>query len=621
VTLGRPSVIVKRLLERGYSVVTRPLVIAQVFSSLTGGLSMVLAAFLLEPSEFTTFALLTLLSNIATGIGRASVFQAALIQQRLDPNSFVPARVAAVLCLLTAVCTGLLARPLGVSTWSGALLLGVGALFPVAYDWLRYRAMGLDRRWPVAFADALRLMLTSLVLLLPFTNPTAVSLQVYFTSACFLPFLLLAFLVRGPRTYSPYITYARAAAWQLGDFTVGQFIVSVPLLVLGAGSAGSTVSGIRLAQALLGPLTLVFAATVSNLVADAATQQQYQSRLALIEKGIVLARTIAFNAMAFVLLISGAVAALDISIGAVGNQSLVLGLLLVGGYMVLTGWSGVHAMVMRLLNHQAAVTIGRVVIASITLLGFFLGYAIGGATESVVVGFATAGLVSAAVLGALSRSAYRRAELEGTVHAHSESGLLTDASAQAEEDSGLEARSEPAAQTSRAETSPEVDPESGTAVAPAKEIPAFIQYSASNLPIYALGAMLALAAGASVLTLIVTAADPTTAELTMAALLAAIALAAGWALSRWSPSVIAIRDGVLEVANRRETKIDLRDPQTTVELGDKPGSPNWKAVIGQPKGRNVVIRAQQVKARQFTSIVQHYRRNLRAPEERSEDKG
>jgi len=598
VTLGRPSVIVKRLLRRGFSVVTRPLVIAQVFWSLTGGLTMVLAAFLLEPSEFTTFALLTLLSNIATGFGRASVFQAALIHQRLDPNSFVPARVAAVLCLLTAVCTGLLARPLGVSTWSGALLIGVGALFPVAYDWLRYRAMGMDRRWPVAFADALRMMLTSLVLILPFANPTAVSLQVYFTSACFLPFLLLAFLVRGPKTYSPYITYARAAAWQLGDFTVGQFIVSVPLLVLGAGSAGSTVSGIRLAQALLGPLTLVFAATVSNLVADAATQQQFQSRLALIEKGIVLARTIAFNAMAFVLLISGAVAALDISIGAVGNQSLVLGLLLVGGYMVLTGWSGVHAMVMRLLNHQAAVTIGRVVIASITLLGFFIGYAIGGSSESVVVGFATAGLVSAAVLGALSRSAYHRAELEGTLHEHSESGALTDASTQPEQ-----------------ETEAEYGPE------PAKVIPDFIQYSTSNLPIYVLGAMLALAAGASVLTLIVTAADPTTGELTIAALLAAVALAAGWALTNWSPPVIVIRDGVLEVANRRETKIDLRDPQTRVELGDRPGSPGWKAVIGQPKGHDVVIRAQQVKARQFTEIVQHHRRNLRDPTEPSEDDG
>ena len=265
-------------------------------------------------------------------------------------------------------------------------------------------------------------------------------------------------------------------------------------------------SGIRLAQALLGPLTLVFAATVSNLVADAATQQQFQSRLALIEKGIVLARTIAFNAMAFVLLISGAVAALDISIGAVGNQSLVLGLLLVGGYMVLTGWSGVHAMVMRLLNHQAAVTIGRVVIASITLLGFFIGYAIGGSAESVVVGFATAGLVSAAVLGALSRSAYHRAELlQGTLHEHSETGALTDASTQPE-------------QETEAESGPE----------PAKMIPDFIQYSTSNLPMDVLGAMLALAAGASVLTLIVTAADPTTGELTIAALLAAVALAAGW---------------------------------------------------------------------------------------------
>ena len=48
--------------------------------------------------------------------------------------------------------------------------------------------------------------------------------------------------------------------------------------------------------------------------------------------------------------------------------------------------------------------------------------------------------------------------------------------------------------------------------------------------------MLALTAGASALTLIVTAADPTTAGLTMAALFAAVALAAGWALSSWNPA-------------------------------------------------------------------------------------
>ena len=153
-------------------------------------------------------------------------------------------------------------------------------------------------------------------------------------------------------------------------------------------------------------------------------------------------------------------------------------------------------------------------------------------------------------------------------------------------------------------------------------MPAFIQYSPSNLPLYVLGTVLALAAGASVLTLIVTAADPTSAGLLMAALLAIVAVAAGWALSNWNPPTIAIRDGVLEVVNsRRETKIDLRDPITRVELGDKPGSPSWRAVVKPPEGRDVVIRAQQVKARQFTEIVQHHRNNLREEDESStEDK-
>ena len=163
-----------------------------------------------------------------------------------------------------------------------------------------------------------------------------------------------------------------------------------------------------------------------------------------------------------------------------------------------------------------------------------------------------------------------------------------------------------------------MDEEAPAKEAPAKEVPAFIQYSPSNLPLYVLGTVLALAAGASVLTLIVTAADPTSAGVMMAALLALVAVAAGWALSSWNPPTIAIRDGVLEVANgRQETKVDLRDPKTQVELGDKPGSPSWRAVVKPPEGGDVVIRAQQVKARQFTEIVQHHRNNLREDDESS----
>ena len=162
--------------------------------------------------------------------------------------------------------------------------------------------------------------------------------------------------------------------------------------------------------------------------------------------------------------------------------------------------------------------------------------------------------------------------------------------------------------------------ESEATESPTKKIPAFIQYSPSNVPLYVLGTVLAVTAGASALTLIVTAADPTSAGLTMAALFAAVAVAAGWALSSWHPPVIAIRDGVLDVSSRRrEMKFDLRDPETRVELSGKPGSPSWRAEVGPAKGRNVVIRAQQVKARQFTEIVEHHRRYLRDPDEESEE--
>ncbi|MCW2848935.1 MAG: hypothetical protein JWR90_2909 [Marmoricola sp.] len=396
----------RKLIGRLVSFATRPLVIAQAFSSVAGGLSTVLGAVILGPSQFTTFALLSLLGNIAVGIGRSSVFQPALIQQRHDDNAFVHPRVTTVLCVLTAASTGLLARPLGVSSWSEAALIAGGALFPIAYDWLRFRAMGMNQRWPVAIGDSVRMVMVPLALILPLPA-TAVALQVYFTAACAVPFLLLLVIGRRPGAYTPYSSYVGAAAWQLGDFAVGQFIVQVPLLVLGSSTGGSTVSGIRLAQALLGPLTLVFAASVGNLMADAATQESYRSQSALIRQGTVLARTIAANALMVVLLTAGVVAVLGIDTRGVDNESLVFGLLLVGGYMVLTGWSGIHAMIMRLLNRQASVTLGRVVITAITLGGFAGGYLFGGPDESVVTGFITAGIISAAVMGTLARSAYR----------------------------------------------------------------------------------------------------------------------------------------------------------------------------------------------------------------------
>ncbi len=130
-----------------------------------------------------------------------------------------------------------------------------------------------------------------------------------------------------------------------------------------------------------------------------------------------------------------------------------------------------------------------------------------------------------------------------------------------------------------------------------------------------LGAAVVLASVAAVLTLFVVAREPDAGGLTLVACLAAVAALAGWALSSWTPAIVSIRDGILEVARgTRQQHFDLRDPNTTVELGSQPGSPSWRTSITDPDGHTVVIGARQVKARHFKQIVEHHRSRLREPE-------
>jgi hypothetical protein len=156
------------------------------------------------------------------------------------------------------------------------------------------------------------------------------------------------------------------------------------------------------------------------------------------------------------------------------------------------------------------------------------------------------------------------------------------------------------------EPEPEPDPEPQPVRDPA--IPSFIRYSPSSLRTYALASVIVLASIAAVLTLFVVAAEPNPGGFVLVACLAGLAAVAGWALSTWSSTVVSIRDGVLEVARGdQEHTFDLRDPETRIDLGKQPGSPSWKASFAKPETPAVVIGARDVRARQFTQIVEHHR--------------
>ena len=145
-------------------------------------------------------------------------------------------------------------------------------------------------------------------------------------------------------------------------------------------------------------------------------------------------------------------------------------------------------------------------------------------------------------------------------------------------------------------------------------IPGFVEWSATNVRRYVLGAMFVVSSVAGVLAIFYAVQESSGSALFLAAVLVGLATGSWWILLGWVPTVVTIRNGILEVARGPVgDKFDLRDPETQIELGDNPRSPLWRAVVRVPDGKDVVILASHVKPRQFSEIVEHHRRHPTKP--------
>ncbi len=184
---------------------------------------------------------------------------------------------------------------------------------------------------------------------------------------------------------------------------------------------------------------------------------------------------------------------------------------------------------------------------------------------------------------------------DGTVHEYAASGAVPDATPEPE-----------------AEPEREPEPESESS-----KIPAFVEYTPSDVRSYLLATVFVLAAVASVLTLFVSAPDANTAGFVVAAGLAILALAAWSGLAGRNPR------------SYRSAKVPARWPavhaytpstcatQDPHEARREARLPSWQAVSRRPDGRTAVIGAQQVKARHFSEIVEYYRDHPRTPDKNS----
>ena len=135
-----------------------------------------------------------------------------------------------------------------------------------------------------------------------------------------------------------------------------------------------------------------------------------------------------------------------------------------------------------------------------------------------------------------------------------------------------------------------------------------MEYSPTSVRGYLLGGVFLIASVAGVLTLFVAVSQDSTPALVIAGGCGVLAVVASWALASWKPTVVSIREGVLDVERGDHTeRFELTDPSTVVEFNGKPGSPTWTAMIKRANGPRTILRSNQVKPRQFERIVRHHR--------------
>ena len=364
----------------------KPLTAAQVLTSAAGAIPMLAAAARMETAQFAIFSLLVLVVTLTVGGARAGLLQPALIHQRTRPYALVPLGHALIVVALATICLAAAAMLLGGMSPGEAAVMGVVTSLPVLYEWCRYRAIGVSQRWLVAVADAVRLGLV-LTTFLPVVPATPMVFLIAIGAACVVPSTVI--LVRIPRVkeHARYRDYRASAGWQTLDFAIGQFVVSAPLIALAGVGADRLIAGVRLSQTLLGPLNLAFSAASTNIIADGATDNAHSRASAVIARGWRAGWKLAGAAIVIVGGMFVFVWATGFSLRGVDHESLLWGIAFVGGATVLTGWAGIHGIVLRVLGHQASVTIARIGVAVLTLTGFVVGYLIGGGQASIAGGF------------------------------------------------------------------------------------------------------------------------------------------------------------------------------------------------------------------------------------------
>ena len=162
---------------------------------------------------------------------------------------------------------------------------------------------------------------------------------------------------------------------------------------------------------------------------------------------------------------------------------------------------------------------------------------------------------------------------------------------------------------------PKPDPEPEPAPTPVppvtrsgEPIPRFVEFRPGNGLRYVFGTFFTLFSVAAVIAIFWAVSEGSTNAILGAAGLTALAMGAWWALLNWTPAIVSISNGILEISRGTAADSwDLAHEETDLTYSGKPGSRSWKATLTGNDGKKHVITRSAVDPAQFVEIVEHYR--------------
>jgi hypothetical protein len=142
----------------------------------------------------------------------------------------------------------------------------------------------------------------------------------------------------------------------------------------------------------------------------------------------------------------------------------------------------------------------------------------------------------------------------------------------------------------------------------AEPIPRFVEFRPGGALSYLFGTLFTIFAVGAVIAIFWAVSAGGSTAIFGAIALTLLAMGAWWALLNWTPAIVSISNGTLEISRGSDAvSWDLRDPKAEIVMTGKSDSRTWKAVLRDKSGKSHTITPATVDPEQFIAILDHYR--------------